>query len=77
MGAFDYVTDAMFNTDILLSFNTGYYEREGELWRAQLWTDNIAPELVAAMRAGLPLRQMRSEPVLRRAYRIVLLEVAN
>ncbi|KEF34749.1 hypothetical protein RDMS_05870, partial [Deinococcus sp. RL] len=32
----------------------GYYEPEGRLWRAQVWSDDLAPELVAQIRAGLP-----------------------
>ena len=35
--------------------STAYYEREDELWKAHAWSDNIAPEVVTAIRAGIPL----------------------
>nr|WP_256488153.1 GAF domain-containing protein [Deinococcus sp. HSC-46F16] len=35
--------------------SAAYYEREGELWRARVWTDDIAPEVVASITGGIPL----------------------
>lgn len=35
--------------------SVAYYEPEGERWRARVWSDNIAPEVVAEIRAGIPL----------------------
>ncbi|MDL2345453.1 GAF domain-containing protein, partial [Deinococcus sp. MIMF12] len=34
--------------------SVGYYEPEGRLWRAQVWSDDMGPEIVAQIRAGLP-----------------------
>ena len=34
--------------------SAAYYEREGELWRARAWSDDITPEVVSAIRAGIP-----------------------
>ena len=34
--------------------SAAYYEREGELWRARAWSDDITPEVVTAIRAGIP-----------------------
>ncbi|MDL2344797.1 GAF domain-containing protein [Deinococcus sp. MIMF12] len=35
--------------------SAAYYEREGELWRARVWTTDIAPEVVASITGGVPL----------------------
>ena len=32
----------------------GYYEREGELWKASVWTDDLRGDVLALIRAGLP-----------------------
>jgi signal transduction histidine kinase len=34
-----------------------YYERDGDFWKARVWSDNLEdqPELLATLRAGLPL----------------------
>ncbi|MFB9993552.1 GAF domain-containing protein [Deinococcus oregonensis] len=32
----------------------GYYEEEGRLWKARVWSDDLPPELVAVVAAGLP-----------------------
>ncbi|WP_104992510.1 ATP-binding protein [Deinococcus sp. NW-56] len=34
--------------------SVGYYEPEGGLWRAQVWSDDMTPEVVAQIRAGIP-----------------------
>ena len=34
--------------------SVGYYEREGELWKARVWTDDLREDVVALIRAGLP-----------------------
>ncbi|GGO26182.1 GAF domain-containing protein [Deinococcus humi] len=32
-----------------------YYEEEGNLWKARVWSDNLGPEQVAVITAGLPV----------------------
>ncbi|UQN08989.1 GAF domain-containing protein [Deinococcus sp. QL22] len=32
-----------------------YYEQEGKLWRARVWSEDMRPELVAVITAGLPV----------------------
>lgn len=32
-----------------------YYERDGDLWKARLWSDDISPELAVSLAAGLPV----------------------
>lgn len=31
-----------------------YYEPEGELWRARVWSDDLRPDLLEVLRSGLP-----------------------
>ncbi|WP_412029783.1 ATP-binding protein [Deinococcus yunweiensis] len=35
--------------------SVGYYELEGGLWRARVWSEDIPPALVAQIRAGIPV----------------------
>lgn len=32
-----------------------YFEEEGELWKARVWSDDVRPELAASISAGLPI----------------------
>ena len=34
--------------------SVGYYEREGERWKARLWTDDVSDEVLAVILAGVP-----------------------
>ncbi|WP_161883469.1 GAF domain-containing protein [Deinococcus alpinitundrae] len=44
--------------------SVGYYEPEGELWKARLWTNDVNAEVLALMRAGLPPQTpMIAEPL--------------
>ncbi|AFZ69754.1 ATP-binding protein [Deinococcus peraridilitoris] len=38
----------------LTHLSVAYYEPEGELWQARVWSDDIIPEVVAEIRAGIP-----------------------
>ena len=31
-----------------------YYEEEGGLWKARVWSDDLSPEMLAVISAGLP-----------------------
>ena len=42
-----------------------YYEREDNLWKARLWSDDMKPELAARISAGLPLETPLFAQVLR------------
>ena len=33
----------------------GYYEKENHLWKARVWSDDLSPEQVAVITAGLPV----------------------
>jgi PAS domain S-box-containing protein len=35
--------------------SAAYYEVEGDLWKAQVWSDDLAPEIIAQITAGLPI----------------------
>ncbi|PYE52726.1 GAF domain-containing protein [Deinococcus yavapaiensis] len=35
--------------------SAAYYERDGQMWRAQVWTQDIAPEVVASITGGIPV----------------------
>ncbi|GAA4010318.1 hypothetical protein GCM10022631_23620 [Deinococcus rubellus] len=35
--------------------SVAYYEREDALWKARAWSDDISPEVVSAIQAGVPL----------------------
>ncbi|WP_350245433.1 GAF domain-containing protein [Deinococcus sonorensis] len=37
------------------AYSSAYYEREGPLWKARVWTPNLETVLVQQIRAGLPL----------------------
>ncbi|SMB79291.1 ATP-binding protein [Deinococcus hopiensis] len=36
--------------------SAAYYEREGNLWKAQAWSEDMAPEVVAEITAGVDVR---------------------
>ncbi|WP_407543163.1 GAF domain-containing protein (plasmid) [Deinococcus radiomollis] len=53
--------------------SVGYYEPDGELWKARTWTDDVPDELVARLTAGLPAETPMIAEVLR-AQRTVFTE---
>ncbi|UQN09795.1 PAS domain-containing protein [Deinococcus sp. QL22] len=38
----------------LVRVSSAYYELEGEWWKAQLWSEDIAPDIVTQLRGGVP-----------------------
>ncbi|PNY79877.1 EAL domain-containing protein [Deinococcus koreensis] len=39
----------------LADISAVYYELEGELWKARVWSDDFAPEVTAVLSAGIPV----------------------